>query len=414
MNSKKLIITEDEKKYILSMYGIIKETQNTEPKLEIKSSDFFDSGKFSKLSDVGTKNLTIELGKALEFIRANEGSITSIKIFASEDNNPNYNHEVNPPVKLGDLELANRRAKTIKIFLTNFFNEALENGNIKTMPIFEEPETVIGTGQTAAEKKYDRRVEITFSIVSKEKPTTTPPPNNPCAKNMKIRVYYDEGVHGGHNCNSAVFVVTINGKPLTRVDGASYASLNNSGVMDNEGYYIQDKQIQERNEKGKPIWVTKKFPLSNNRGGPRENNFIVDDELMKSIQDANNKISFGLTCKNLVSYYKDPNSLVKAYPEIKDVSEWFRAEVKNPDGKPGTLFHGTQLTYVPNSELKWDHTTSSGTEKLPWRYACHAGVGGIEFINEKGETNSFNVATPQKVNEEKIVLTIDACSLSQI
>ena len=397
MYKNRLLITEDEKKYILSMYGLIKEQ-----KLDINSSDFFDPGYHSKLSTQGTKNLTIELGKALDFIRKNEGKTTSVKILASEDKNQNYDNEVSPSKKIPTRQLAILRAETIKKFLTNFFQNAINEGYIKTIPTFEEPEIIVGKGTTAEEQKYDRRVEISFSVISEPK---TPPEIPPCAKNMKIRVFYKEDVHGGHNCNSAVFEVSVNGIPLKRDgDGAKYASLNNASVMDNAGYSIQDKKIAVRNAKGKVEYETKKYPLSNNPGGPRENLFTIDDITMKAIQDANNELSIQLTCKNLVSYYPTPTDLLNVYPKITDLTQWFTT---NKPNLGGIEYNGTQFTYIENSEYKWFHSAQ-------WGYKCHRGVGGIEFTNETGETSSFNVATPEEVDEPKLVLTINACTLKVV
>ena len=414
MYKNRLLITEDEKKYILSMYGIIKENNQGNPeKLTITGSSFFETGKYSKLTDEGVLDLTNELGDALKFMIENEGKTTSIKILASEDSDRNYDREKDPTGKksndffLDPGVLARKRAETMKTFLTNFFQNEIKNGRLKTMPIFEEPEIIIGTGQTPEQKKFDRRVEISFSIISESTTTTATTSSETCSKNLKIKIFYNEGSHGDHDCNSAIFKVFINDIPVNRDDGASYVSLNNIGALDNAGYRMQNKPLlvytdDRKKKKENKIY---KFPISNNPGGPRENYITIDSEKYASIPLIDNKVSVSLQCKNLNAFIPTPNDLNKYFPEVdkwpNGVNDWFTAKVPN-----GILYHGVDLTYNNNDGF-WYHNE--------FKQNCHTSVGGIEFTNEKGKKRTFKIATPSSASSPPTkIITINPCTLEEI
>jgi hypothetical protein len=422
MNRNRLLITEDERKYILSMYGIIRE-QNQDPpeKLDIKSSDFFDSGYYSKLKNEASLNA--ELEKAVEFLKQNRTSATSIKILASEDNNPNWDNEKNVDLDTG--ELAELRAKTIKNYLINFFNQKLKAGEISAMPIFEEPETIVGTGVTSKEKEFDRRIEINFSVVKKPYIPQPDPelPKSACSKNMKIRIFYDKETHGGHNCNSAIFEVDINGVPMVRdVDGASYVSLNNAGVLDNKGYVIENKTILISNKNFTK--TTKKIvylPISKSPGGTNREDYItITDSLFKSIPNVNNELRISFTCRNLSRYIKDPEALYNYFKEIPKY-EWHTGTTMIPSGyvylggvekenkinvdPKQILYQGTQFSYISNN---WYHASQ-------WGFNCHDGVGGIQLINENGEVGEpITIRTPKMINERKYMGSMNPCTLKEI
>jgi hypothetical protein len=279
MSNKQFLITEDEKKYILSMYGIINENNQGNPKkLTVGAQEFFDSGFHSKLSKEGINKLTIELNKALNFLKLNAGKTTSIKILASEDKNQNYDNEVSPAKIIPTGQLAQLRANTIKTFLENFFKIKVQEGVIDKIPTFEPPQLIVGKGTTPAEQAFDRRIEIEFSVVGDDLG---------CLDGLMISLYYEDGKDVDHGCNSAVYEVRINNILLTGIDGKPFGSLNNTGNLENTTNKIQGWTLSD-----------------GNRGGSRRSVFVVNSEMAKQLLEpkpdgtTNEKFQISLTCKN--------------------------------------------------------------------------------------------------------------------
>ena len=61
MSNRRIIITESEKKSILSMYGIFEQEDKDPKQISIKGQSFFDNGKWKNLSDAGLENLLLSL-----------------------------------------------------------------------------------------------------------------------------------------------------------------------------------------------------------------------------------------------------------------------------------------------------------------------------------------------------------------
>lgn len=285
---KKLIISEDEKKNILGLYGLVveQETQKATKTKDISGVSFFAPGFYSKIDPSAQKDLEKQLIEALDFIKKNKGKSTSIKIFASEDKSQNWDREKDPTgknvkYKLAPGELAKKRAETMKTFLTNYFQ-----GKLDPLPTFEEVETKVGVGTTAQEMQQDRKVTVRFSVSGND---------FDCLNGLQIILSYDpvsmaNTSGSGHTCNSAVYGMTINGRPLMRLDGKPYASLNNAGVLENPK-------------------IMGKFATSDGKkGGLRSNVFVVDEKLAKELlkPDSSGNVpetfEISLTCRNADSF----------------------------------------------------------------------------------------------------------------
>jgi hypothetical protein len=345
---KKLIISEDEKKNILGLYGLMVE-QTTEKKTktkDISGESFFAPGFYSKIDPKAEKQLEAQLDDAIDFINKNRGKSTSIKIFASEDKTQNWDREndpsgQNPKYKLPSGELAKRRAEGMKNFLTNYFQKAVEMKRLSVSPTFEQAEVIIGKGTTPEQMKQDRRVTVRFSVTGSD---------FDCLNGLQIILSYDPVAMkntsaSGHSCNNAVYEMTINGKPLLRIDGKPYASLNNLGVLEN------------------PRAMGKFEGSDGKEGGRRSNVFIVDEklaeELLKPDSSGNtpDKFEISLTCRN-ADYYKGPSMVHKK-----------------------------------------------------WGRGCHVGAGRMYFKNglEAGKFEFVDKETPVGENETRIFTTINAC-----
>ena len=103
--NKRLLVTEDEKKYILNLYNILLEQQTTdvvsteEPIVKvINFKDSFRKGYYSEKQIKPDKNVEFQQNilSALEFLQKYPNNDITVKIIASEDKDPNYDHEKDP------------------------------------------------------------------------------------------------------------------------------------------------------------------------------------------------------------------------------------------------------------------------------------------------------------------------------
>lgn len=253
------LLTEEEKKHILSLYDIISE-QDSEKILDIASQSFFGNGKWKNLSAEGENDFNNKINnEVLPFLTKNKGSIVSVKITAGESQVPNKDLEVSPPKDLPSGELAKRRAETMKSILNQKFDELLKNGVISTKPEFQEPSIVIGkttykSGDDINKPEYqkERFVDIKLSLKSAAE----------CVVGLTIEVSYSNQkdprfpCRGDHQCDKAVFDVKINGVSIGR------ANLNNARDGGNRSFskQIDDtlaKQIMDNTQNNQMIISTK-------------------------------------------------------------------------------------------------------------------------------------------------------------
>jgi hypothetical protein len=325
----------------------------------------------------------------LEFLQKYPNNDITVKIIASEDKDPNYDHEKDPynPTPLPLKGLAGLRAETMKNILINYFNSAIEEGRLKKMPIFEEPLLLVGKGVTKKEMDDDRYVKFEFILKGQNQPsvttTTTTLSPETCISNMIVDITYKQD--GKHQCNNATYEVKLNGILLTRNDGKPYASLNNAGIFDNAGYKVQSKKIY-KTINNKKVETTQNIILSNNPGGTRTNRFVVDDTILSQLRSTNiSTLKLSFTCRN-VSYFGLND---KSFP-----TEFWT------DTAQGKLLNGSQLYWV-NNEFTQNQ----------WKNGCHERVGDIVITNGNGKSQNFDGASPKQKDEEIIFTEFDPCTL---
>jgi hypothetical protein len=224
--SKKFLITEEEKKHILKQYGLLTE-ENTEP-TPIRMKNLFDNGLYKNFTPSSKKFLDSELAKAYQYIKNNKGGFPYIKIRAGESQVTNKDNEVNPPKEVPPGFLSKERAKTMKTYLTSYFNNLVSSGLLTTKPIFEPIETVIGSKpykqgvDKPDDTKYDEEkfVEVYITLKAPYQ----------CIVGLTVEVRYvktpggtgSDGqplkCRGGHICDAAKFDVKLNGVKIGTAD----------------------------------------------------------------------------------------------------------------------------------------------------------------------------------------------------
>ena len=121
--NRKLVITEQEKLEIMSMYGILLEGELPGGGYEIDFSNTFKSG-YHSAKYINKTLLLEELTAAKTWLssqlKGDKGKLVFVKILASESRVPNADAE-NGGVVLAEYELSNKRAVAVNNFLSNIF-----------------------------------------------------------------------------------------------------------------------------------------------------------------------------------------------------------------------------------------------------------------------------------------------------
>lgn len=205
-------------------YELLNEAETDEVK-EVKLNAEFGSGKWKEKS-MPKAEILAELDSAVKWLKdksaqikqsggiiAGQAKILTVQIVAGESKVPNYDGEVEPKVALKEGVLAERRAKTIQKFLTEYFNSLKNKGSIETVPIFEAPKIEPGLTEWDPAKGKDHpdyRAEQFIKVLIKLSPPTA------CLQGLSIDVIYDKTpdgrfpCRGGHQCNDAEFDVYLN------------------------------------------------------------------------------------------------------------------------------------------------------------------------------------------------------------
>ena len=278
-NRRKLIINEEEKVKILSLYGLLTEDlEEPSKEMTINGNSFFKNGMWKNMSQEGMSQLTKQLEKATEFLKNNlkQGMVVSVKINAGESRVTNHDNDSPGSPEVAPLYLSEKRAETMKKILTDYFNSLFSKKIISVNPIFEKP--YLKLGDTTYTKKIDNPKNAKYDkdrFVNVEIKLVSVPEKKQCVNNMEIMIYYDDAKAKAddkqHVCNSSIYNIFLNDVQLIRKDGKKYASLNNN--------------IEKANEKLKPY-----DNLPNIQGGSRSNTFIITPEMADKILEKNDKV----------------------------------------------------------------------------------------------------------------------------
>jgi hypothetical protein len=450
MNLKKrLLITEDDRKYIKKLYGLIKEADEPEYDYSFEEKITFPAGYYSnkymerdvldsKLDDLITKiakNKYVDDEGTQVLMGPEYQNLLQVVTSSGESQIPNKDNEKGG-ADLNPGDLGYFRSNTINNYVKKYITDRL--GDIPNLQILTDIVDPI-IGNTSApdlnyyqglvdcglakfknlskkgpckqstldvKKVYDDeqfvKIFVGLKTTKNYKPIDMPikrgqlsvppgefsPPNlTSCFTNMKIKIDYTKDL-GYHKCNSAVYEVYVNGEKLMRDDGKSYASLNNNGLLDNAGFTF------------KKAGGGKKWIESNDPAGERFNTFVVSPELAKKLADKvsqdgtkpQESFNLELKCKNLAEFVKY-DDLTKEGPLAL-----------NSDG------------YLAYKKMKWDGKLWDDQE---WGFGCHGrkgkegGVGSITIINGNGGEQKYKKFTPVGKDEMKSVLVADPCKGEQ-
>jgi|694.fasta_scaffold30128_8 hypothetical protein len=278
---KKFIITEEDRKHILSLYGLIQE-EDPKPQSETSTSTLkfdktinFAPGYYRHKGPVTTKagttydwdvdkTLNADLQKIKEFLKNNPtGYVVEVNLYSGESKIPNNDNEQGG-AQVKENHLNDARLNSLKSYLNPIFETWKTEGITKTDFKINEYKNIgetawVGTpfcpanttderactttyynkvkagDKTALEykDKYDK--EQYFRVIIEVKKVETPQPQNSpsvdndnvsegCATGLEVVIYVKS-----HNCQNAEYLVYANNTLLTNLSGGFTANLNNAG-----------------------------------------------------------------------------------------------------------------------------------------------------------------------------------------
>lgn len=242
MNKRRLIISEEDKKYIKGLYGLINEQKTLSGQvLNVKFGDLYGDGKYLIKNEGSFKQkLDKEL---LPFVEKNPGTPLNIRILGGESATTNYDYELNDGKSKEDFYLAKKRRDVMIDWLKDYF----ATSTIEPKPTIDdspnEENINVFRGRTG-NPTADRFVDV---VISAQAPGT-------CLIGLKIEVIYEKtGVsdkfpcRGRHKCDEAVFNVLLNDVVIGEVN------LNNKadGGSRNGTVEVTEAQAIEIANKGK-------------------------------------------------------------------------------------------------------------------------------------------------------------------
>jgi len=273
-----LLITEEEKKRILNLYGLIIEKVTVDEKgLKIDAKSLFPGSKYFELDPKGKADLEQGLKEAQDWLSKNKNAFITAKIRAGESKLKNKDREQDPPIDVDPGYLSKKRFQTMKRLLKTYFEKLKTDKILEKIPTFDAPELIIGgppakedgtmsAGTTSAQYEAAQFVEILLMVQSPEQ----------CLIDVSVEVMYDKTpdtkfpCRGGHSCDAAVFDVMINGVVI------GVANLNNAGTGESKtsGELKIDatkaKEIFEKSENKEELKVSLKCKSGNCHSGTAE------------------------------------------------------------------------------------------------------------------------------------------------
>ena len=392
--SRKLVITEEDRSHILSLYDLMTEAEASDGSYVIDFSANFSSGKWKSTSIQNLSQLEQDLAGAKEWIKKNKGKVVFVQIEASESKVPNADAELPNKPLLAQYELSNRRAVTINNYLSNIFEGWFTQKLIPSMPIFEFPTPVIGGPEWDPKLGKNNSVYTEHQFVRVR--LKLQPPET-CLTGLRIDVnYYKEPksgfpCRGGHTCDQALFDVTFNNVVIgtanlnNKVDGGDRL---NAFVVTAE----QAKKILGGQCKDIVIQLKCKYRICHSATPEitiSKGNYIYPDfpRCMPSITERDDySLKHLLTTDCCGNIKKSNNDLRQTLPDENKIP-------KPADLKKGFVYwnEDTKQFEFSETELESSGRANVGDEVHQW-WIRHSLLGGNIY-----DSGGFNPAVPAEV-----------------
>ena len=287
MIGKKLIITEEERKEIKTLYGLITEQDVTQknPELTLDLAGTFGSGKY--LIPGKADKIDNLINQIREFKKQNAGSVIEIQINSGESQVPNYDREkfpdgkdTRPEAKLNVGDLGKKRAVSLETYLKTNAPDLLEDAKIvKNEPVIGTTDWDTAKGSRHPDYTKEQFANFKIKVIGKKSDTSEIPSSGTtdCATGLRIKVWVPK-----HNCNNAEFFIVLNNTVLYNVNGGYTANLNNSNTVQTVGG-VELKAQMLNPEYG---YISTRYGQdreNGDNGGSRIDEFVVTEEQSKTI-----------------------------------------------------------------------------------------------------------------------------------
>lgn len=403
MNIKRFLISEVEKKDILKQYGLINEqvttqttTQNVKPTntLELDVVINFNGGMWSESSANFAQSLDPKLDEITKKLAVGKFFLVSVDISSGESRIPNTNGEANKMTVSGCTDvpltisgvtfktipekcLAKQRGVTIQSYITKKLQTYVSNKLLISLPNFNIKEPIIGgpnwVGQTFCPAK---------DLVSGDtQGFTCLLPNFKPSTNVTNWTKGKESNYSGvaERYRTAQFLrVKLKLEEMTEI----------KSCLDNMKIQVNYTDTSKEHRCNSSVYRIKVNGFTLTRDGDGK-----DYASLNNAGDQYDNKPDG-TCKNA----KDAacirtNSFTVGSDLASKILTASMSKLK-PGNTPKFAISATCLN--PNNYSSW----SGG---------CHKGVGNIVVINGKGTKYSYDSSTPEKKDEVKVLVRIDAC-----
>jgi hypothetical protein len=356
----RLIISESEKMDILRQYNLILE-QDDKPRepLVIDKVITFPAGYYSEKY---LKDLIPEVAKITEYLKSGKGGafLVDVEMSSGESQIPNSDAETKNPEGTTQGWLAQQRQTTITKYITDQLQGFVTQKLLLSLPTFTiNPISIGGTpwvGQTFIQSNGEKYV---------------------CTEKEKLR-----------GC-------------ITKYRACRTSTCKNLASQYASEQYIKVKLTLKELSKQKECLDNMTIEVNYTKGGHTCNSsvykiFINGIELTrddgKPFASLNNDI---INTNQQLNYYNNnPKKSGSRYNKFIITPEIATELIKG--GK--NSFTISAMCWNP---LNIYHSN--------WKDGCHQGVGDIIVTNGKGEKSSFVSSTPEKKDETKTLVTINAC-----
>lgn len=240
---KKLLITEEDRKHILNLYGLINEQEVVIPPpmdvlINFQSGCHSNKGGNKCAANQVSNNIDPKIKEIEDFLRkAPKGKLIEVVLSSGESQVPNKDAEKVDLPRLKPGVLSQMRYTSLEQYLTTKFQTWISQGVISSMPRFTKIEPVIGPtawdpkkGAQHPDYTKEQFMKVTLRVTNEPVTQTTTvtttettkvQPSPDCAVGLKIRVYVPR-----HTCQNAEFFILANNTLLYNSQGGMTANLN--------------------------------------------------------------------------------------------------------------------------------------------------------------------------------------------
>jgi len=326
---KKLLITEEDRRHILNLYGLINEQEVTIPPpmdvlINFQSGCHSNKGGNKCSANQVSNNIDPKIKEIEDFLRkAPKGKLIEVVLSSGESQVPNKDAEKTDLPRLKPGVLSQMRYTSLEQYLTTKFQTWISQGVISSMPRLTKIDPVIGPtawdpkkGAQHPDYTKEQFMKVTLRVTNEPVTQTTtvkvtgettiPNVDPGCAVGLKIRVYVPT-----HKCQNAEFFIFANNTLLYNVSGGMTANLNNAdtslGVPTSSAQKFSKKLLNPGYgllPNGDETTGSYKYGNKNNNGdlnGYRSDTFIVTQEQSaKIVKEGNGFINIWMvaTTKN--------------------------------------------------------------------------------------------------------------------